>query len=103
MGFTLVVHGGAGSARDELESPERMATLSAAVEAGAAILRQGGGAVDAVEAAVRVMEDSEHFNAGRGSAYHELGGHEMDAALMCGGEVRFPTQTQSQPSAPLQG
>eukprot|EP01051_Picozoa_sp_SAG22_P019374 SAG22_NODE_3557_length_1643_cov_1.872409_1_plen_425_part_00 len=82
--WTIVVHGGAGAARDELESPQRMCTLRAAVAAGTAILGAGGASLDAVQAAVEMLEDSEHFNAGRGSAFHALGGHEMDAALMDG-------------------
>jgi beta-aspartyl-peptidase (threonine type) len=84
MVWTLVVHGGAGSARDEIESPERMAVLRAAVAAGQGCLRGGGSALDAVQLAVEQMESSPLFNAGRGSAFHALGGHEMDAAMMDG-------------------
>ena len=84
MPWTIVVHGGAGSAQDEVESPERMAVLRAAVAAGRQCLCEGGSALDAVQLAVERMEDSPLFNAGRGSAFHALGGHEMDAAIMSG-------------------
>ena len=84
MPWTIVVHGGAGSAQDEVESPERMAVLRAAVAAARQCLCEGGSALDAVQLAVERMEDSPLFNAGRGSAFHALGGHEMDAAIMSG-------------------
>ena len=84
MPWTIVVHGGAGSDQDEVESPERMAVLRAAVAAGRQCLCVGGSALDAVQLAVERMEDSPLFNAGRGSAFHALGGHEMDAAIMSG-------------------
>lgn len=60
------------------------AGLSAALEAGAAILKAGGGALDAVEAAVRVLEDDPQFNAGRGSVFTAEGRIECDAAIMDG-------------------
>jgi beta-aspartyl-peptidase (threonine type) len=60
------------------------AGLAAALEAGGAILRSGGSALDAVEAAVRVLEDDPHFNAGRGAALPREGCAELDAAIMCG-------------------
>jgi L-asparaginase / beta-aspartyl-peptidase len=60
------------------------AGLSAALEAGSAILRTGGSALDAVEAAVKVLEDDPTFNAGRGSVFTAEGHVECDAAIMDG-------------------
>jgi beta-aspartyl-peptidase (threonine type) len=86
--WTLVVHGGAGIIEQGNLSPEEeraiRSALAAALEAGAAILREGGTALDAAEAAVRVLEDDPHFNAGRGSVFTYDGEIEMDAAVMDG-------------------
>nr|WP_208402274.1 isoaspartyl peptidase/L-asparaginase [Sphingomonas oligoaromativorans] len=88
VGWTLMIHGGAGSMRPgvltDAEDQGAREGLTAALEAGAAILRDGGDAVDAVEAAVRVLEDDPHFNAGRGSVYTWEGRIECDAAIMDG-------------------
>ena len=86
--WTLVIHGGAGMmTRDriaaELDSGARSG-LAMALEAGSAILGSGGTAMDAVEAAVRVLEDDPHFNAGRGAALSHEGVAELDAAIMDG-------------------
>jgi beta-aspartyl-peptidase (threonine type) len=59
-------------------------SLAKALSAGSAILKRNGKALDAVEAAVEVLEDDPLFNAGRGSAFAADGTHEMDAALMDG-------------------
>ena len=79
----LIVHGGAGadpaSGREELRQGIRDA-----VEAGWAVLSQGGGAVAAVETAVCAMEDNPRFNAGRGSVLTSEGTVEMDASIMEG-------------------
>jgi len=84
--FVLVIHGGAGSYKDR--SPERSeagrAAITRAAEAGAAILRQGGRSIDAVETSLRVMEDSGAFDAGRGAYYSQAGVPELDAAIMDG-------------------
>ena len=72
MTYTLVVHGGAGVVRAAVERHGEAAyltTLHASLEAGRTILATGGTALDAVEAAVRVLEDSPLFNAGRGSVF----------------------------------
>lgn len=86
--WTLLIHGGAGALAEGSLSPERevaaMAGLDAALEAGAAVLRDGGLALDAVEAAVRVLEDDENFNAGRGAVLTLAGKAEMDAMIMDG-------------------
>ena len=79
----LIVHGGAGA--DPTEEPEELREgIARAVEAGWQILGRGGRALDAVEAAVRVLEDHPRFNAGRGSVLTTAGTVEMDASIMEG-------------------
>jgi beta-aspartyl-peptidase (threonine type) len=86
--WRLVVHGGAGSMRLHRLPPqqERCARdgLEAALAAGSAILEKRECALDAVEAAVRVLEEDECFNAGRGSVLTAEGCIELDAAIMDG-------------------
>src|SRR5438270_6964207 len=86
--WRLVVHGGAGSERIAHENPAHEASaragLDAALGAGAKILAMGGTAVDAVEAAARLLEEDSCFNAGRGSVLTEHGEVELDAAIMEG-------------------
>ena len=85
--YAIAVHGGAGvvTAAVSLHGEAAYTTaLSAALEAGRAILASGGDALHAVEAAVCVLEDSELFNAGRGSVYCEDGTHRMEASLQEG-------------------
>lgn len=86
--FTLVVHGGAlnkdkKDIPDEKEKAYRQG-IEAALEAGWNILKEGGGALDAVEAAVRQLEDNPLFNAGKGAALSREGIVECDAAIMDG-------------------
>ncbi len=76
----IVAHGGAGAAKGLRQRKEG---VRRAVEAGWEVLSEGGGAVDAVEAAVVIMEDNPLFNCGTGSALALNGEAEMDAALMC--------------------
>ena len=86
--FALVIHGGAGVIeRDQLSAADEQsirADLDAALEAGRRILADGGSALDAVEAAVVVLEESPRFNAGKGSVYNAEGRHELDASIMDG-------------------
>jgi L-asparaginase / beta-aspartyl-peptidase len=86
--WRLVIHGGAGVILRESMTPEREAEfkagLNAAMEAGAEVLRNGGEAIDAVQAAVLVMEDNPLFNAGYGAVFTADGKHELDAAIMDG-------------------
>ncbi len=86
--YTLVIHGGAGTVtRQELYAAKEVAVrrgLEEALSAGKWILEKGGSALDAVEVAVRNLEDNELFNAGRGSVLTHNGRHELDAAIMCG-------------------
>lgn len=86
--FSLVIHGGAGTLVKGLMTPEKeeqyKKALENALESGYAILENGGNAIDAVEVAVRKLEDSPLFNAGKGSVFTNKGTHEMDAAIMDG-------------------
>ncbi len=79
----IVVHGGAGRILEE-ELPQRLDGCEDAALAGWKILKQGGSALDAAEAAVVVLEDNPLFNAGIGSTLNSLGKVEMDAAIMEG-------------------
>ncbi|GGA86234.1 isoaspartyl peptidase/L-asparaginase [Arenimonas soli] len=84
----LVIHGGAGvierSALSAEEEKAVRADLDRALDAGHAVLADGGTALDAVTAAVRVLEESPWFNAGKGAVFNAEGGHELDAAVMQG-------------------
>ena len=81
----IVVHGGAGRVPTDQARIERMREGAAsAIEAGHAVLAGGGSALDAVEAAVVVLEDDPVFNAGRGAALTSDGGVELDASVMEG-------------------
>ncbi len=88
MTWTLVIHGGAGAMARATKPPEREAAARAALlralAAGSRILADGGAAVDAVQAAVQVLEDDPHFNAGHGAAFTHAGQIELDAAIMDG-------------------
>ena len=84
----LAIHGGAGTIERSNMTPERereyRAGLERALTAGYEILKRGGSSLDATEAAVRVLEDDPHFNAGKGSVFTSAGTNEMDAAIMDG-------------------
>lgn len=77
----IAVHGGAGDPRPADRDVARIAALARSLEAGLAHLEAGGGALDAVVAAVEVLETDGGFNAGRGSARTAAGTVEMDAAV----------------------
>jgi beta-aspartyl-peptidase (threonine type) len=86
--FGLIIHGGAGTIEQskltaECEGAYR-AALQQSLKAGFEILNHGGASVDAVEAAVRVLEDDAHFNAGKGAIFSHAGTHELDASIMDG-------------------
>jgi beta-aspartyl-peptidase (threonine type) len=83
---TIIVHGGAGA--DPAQAPEFRQGLGAAVLAGWRILAAGGGALDAVEVAVRALEDDPRFNAGRGSVLTRDGAIETDASIMEGDHLQ---------------
>lgn len=86
--WTLAIHGGAGTILPSLMTPELEARyregLNDALSTGSKVLSAGGSSLDAVEAAVRELEDCPLFNAGRGSVYTNAGTHEMDASIMYG-------------------
>lgn len=86
--ITLVIHGGAGTITKASMTPEKekayKETLNLALQTGYEILKNGGSSLDAVEATVRVMEDSPLFNAGKGAVFTNEGKNELDAAIMDG-------------------
>ena len=88
MSFTLVIHGGAGNITHALMDANMEALyhagLKSALDAGQAVLKNGGVAIDAVVAAISCMEDNPIFNAGRGAVFTKKGLNEMDAAIMDG-------------------
>ncbi|HEX6041460.1 isoaspartyl peptidase/L-asparaginase [Longimicrobium sp.] len=88
----MVIHGGAGAMTPQSIPPERQAeyqaALTEALMAGHAVLARGGSSLDAVEAAINVMEDNPLFNAGRGAVITADGRIELDAAIMDGATLR---------------
>lgn len=87
----LVIHGGAGTIRrsemTEERAAEYRAKLTEALNAGHAVLAEGGSAVDAVVAAITIMEDSPLFNAGKGAVFTSSGTNELDASIMNGADL----------------
>jgi beta-aspartyl-peptidase (threonine type) len=88
----MVIHGGAGAMTPQSVPPERQAeyraALTEALRAGHAVLARGGSSLDAVEAAINVMEDNPLFNAGRGAVITADGRIELDAAIMDGATLK---------------
>lgn len=86
--WSLAIHGGAGTLDPAQMTPERRAeyeaALQKALDAGAAVLADGGSAMDAVKAAIMPMEDSPLFNAGKGAVFTWAGTNELDASIMDG-------------------
>ncbi len=86
--FTLAIHGGAGTIVKEDMTPELelayLEGLQQAMDAGFAVLEQGGSAVNAIKATIVILEDNMLFNAGRGAVFTKKGVQEMDAAIMDG-------------------
>lgn len=102
--WSIAIHGGAGSmtpaTMPEAAQAEHLAALETARDAGSAILAAGGSALDAVVAAVAVLEDDAKFNAGRGAVFTYHGTTELDAAIMDGatraaGAVAAATHTRN--------
>ena len=87
----LAIHGGAGTILRSTMTAELQQQyeqgLQDALQAGYSVLQNGGIAVDAVQAAVMLLEDFPMFNAGRGSVFNNVGGHEMDASIMDGSNL----------------
>ncbi|HEX3024027.1 MAG TPA: isoaspartyl peptidase/L-asparaginase [Chitinophagaceae bacterium] len=89
--FSIVIHGGAGTILKEDMSPELELAycnaLQASLDAGFAVLEKGGTAINAIKAAIVILEDNVLFNAGRGSVFTKKGVQEMDAAIMDGSDL----------------
>ncbi|HRP61064.1 MAG TPA: isoaspartyl peptidase/L-asparaginase, partial [Vicingus sp.] len=86
--FAIAIHGGAGTIlkknMTELQEKEYKQKLDEALNAGYVILEKGGSAIDATEAAIKIMEDSPLFNAGKGAVFTNAETNELDAAIMNG-------------------
>lgn len=89
--FALAIHGGAGTIlRSSMTAEKELSykkALEDAIVSGETILIKGGRSIDAVEAAIRTLEDNPLFNAGRGAVFTNEGKHEMDASLMNGKDL----------------
>ncbi|WP_313008290.1 isoaspartyl peptidase/L-asparaginase [Brevundimonas vesicularis] len=89
--WSLAIHGGAGVIERASLTPEQdaayRAALKGALDAGSAVLTSGGTALDAVQAAVQVMEDDPLFNSGRGAVFTAAGRNELDTAVMDGSDL----------------
>jgi len=86
--ITMVIHGGAGTiSRDDM-TPDRERAyrekLTEALQKGMDVLKNNGSALDAVEASIRILEDSPLFNAGKGAVFTADGRNELDASIMDG-------------------
>jgi beta-aspartyl-peptidase (threonine type) len=90
--WAIVVHGGAGVIERATMKPETeaayRASMTKATEAGAKVLADGGSSVDAVVAAIRILEDDPLFNAGRGAVFTAEGKIELDSAIMDGSNLK---------------
>ncbi|WP_299459897.1 isoaspartyl peptidase/L-asparaginase family protein [uncultured Microscilla sp.] len=109
--YVLLIHGGVGTIIKENMTATKEAayleTLKMALLAGENVLKNAGKATNAVEAAIKVMEDSPLFNAGRGAVFTHEGKNEMDASVMDGntldaGAVAGVTQIKNPISVALQ-
>ena len=109
-GVVLGIHGGIAADKKDMTSElDRLlrADLEQALKAGyAALKKTGSSGLDAVEAAIRVLEDSPHFNAGKGAVFTHEGRNELDASIMEGksrraGAVGGVTTVQATRSPPL--
>lgn len=91
----IAIHGGAGTIAPHLLTPELeqayLKALAEALEAGHAVLKKGGSALEAVSQAVVSLENYPLFNAGKGSVFNHKGEHEMDAAVMTGHDLKAGT------------
>jgi beta-aspartyl-peptidase (threonine type) len=89
--FTIVIHGGAGTiTRENMNADKEKAyreVLAQALQMGHEVLKNGGTSIAAVQTAIKVMEDSPLFNAGKGSVFTHEGKNELDAAIMEGKDL----------------
>ena len=90
--WAVVLHGGAGVIERATMDPKTeaayRASLKQATEAAAQVLEKGGTAIDAIEAAIRILEDDPLFNAGRGAVFTAEGKNELDSAIMDGATLK---------------
>ena len=90
--YAMVIHGGAGTILRENLTPEKekaiREVLNEALNTGETILQNGGSSIDAVIATINVMENSEHFNAGKGAVFTHEGINELDASIMNGENLK---------------
>lgn len=90
-GYAIVIHGGAGNISPEFILPDRAEAiaekLEEALNRGVNILEGGGSSMDAVEQVIMILEDSPHFNAGKGAVFTHEGRNEMDASIMDGSSL----------------
>src|ERR1043165_8176125 len=88
--FVLVVHGGAGAMGgiSEANQATYKTGITRALKAGYAVLSEGGTALDAVTAAIKVLEDDPLFNAGKGAVFTYEGRNELDASIMDGSNLK---------------
>ncbi len=88
----LVIHGGSGAISRGQMTPEKekqyQEMLQEALLAGFRLLEKGGSSLDAVEASIRILEDSPLFNAGKGAVFTAEGTNELDASIMDGGTLK---------------
>ena len=91
MNFGTAIHGGAGTILRSSMTPEKenlyTDALQTALQLGYAVLEKNGSALDAVETAVRSLENCPLFNAGKGAVFNNAGTHEMDASIMSGKDL----------------
>jgi beta-aspartyl-peptidase (threonine type) len=90
--FAIAIHGGAGTITKNNMTPEKelayRSKLEEALNIGYSILEKGGSSLNAVEATVRIMENSELFNAGKGAVFTNAGTNELDASIMDGSNLK---------------
>ncbi len=90
--WAIVLHGGAGvierATMDATTEAAYRASLTEALGAGAKVLDQGGTSIDAIEAAIKILEDNPLFNAGKGAVFTAEGKNELDAAIMDGSTLK---------------
>ena len=90
--FSIAIHGGAGTITRKNMTPGKenayRSKLKETLNAGYSILDKGGTSLDAVEATIRIMENSELFNAGKGAVFTNAGTNELDASIMDGSNLK---------------
>jgi beta-aspartyl-peptidase (threonine type) len=89
--YAIAIHGGAGTILKSTMTPEKekayLDGLKNAIESGETILKNGGSSLEAVEKAIRSLEDNPLFNAGKGAVFSNSGKNEMDASIMNGEDL----------------